>query len=82
MWYRDAALVEDRIARFTDEARVARLQAEARANCPRRRHRARVLAAAAVRGVGRTVLVAAHWTDARTSEQEVSNMNDIAWHRS
>jgi hypothetical protein len=82
MWYRDAALVEDRIARFTDEARVARLQAEARANCPRRPHRARVLAAAAVRGVGRAAVNAAHWTDARTADREASNMNDIAWHRS
>ena len=82
MWYRDAALVEDRISRLDREAREAALVALARAHQPARPGRVRTLTAAAVRGFGRRALAAATWIDARTTEQESSSLNEMSWHRS
>jgi hypothetical protein len=82
MWYRDATLVEERIARLNDEARDARLQALARAHRGPQPGRVRAVAASAVRGLGMAALATAHWIDARTADQEPPNVNEIAWHHS
>jgi len=82
MWYRDATLVEERMARLNAEAREAELRALARSDPPARRGRTRVATAAAVRRLGRAALATAAWIDARTPDEELSRANGIAWHHS
>jgi hypothetical protein len=82
MWYRDAALAQERMGRLVDEAHDVRLQALARAHRGQQPGRVRVFAATAIRGVGRAALATARWIDARTTDEEASNVNEMAWHHS
>jgi hypothetical protein len=82
MWYRDAALAQERIARLDAEARDVRLEALARAHRGPQPGRVRIAVASAIRGVGRAALATAQWIDARTADQEPSNVNEIVWHHS